>query len=616
MRPSALLTIALVAACSRSTPAPAAGGDAGTVVVDAGTSFAASLVTSLPLTPAFSPDIHDYYVQCAIGMTPLDVTVAAQPDATVAFLQPIATSPAASQTESLQLVENQAVVVSASSGAETTEYWVRCLPHDFPQLSMVAHPDVGTPTPGYYLVGDTESATGESSYAMVVDVHGVPVWYSPTLNGNQPVNVESLTPNTVSFVAYLYYTFANTSWKYEVHRLDTNDVDLVQPVGEPLDVHELQLLPNGDYLVISDPITTGVDLTGLGTFGPNESMIGCDVQEVSPNGTVQWQWSAIDHFDPVMDTTFLETEAVAGASVVDPFHCNSIDVAPNGDLLISSRHMDTVFLVSKATGNVVWKMGGSPYTKDGATYLQVTGDPQTAFYRQHDARFLPNGQISIFDDATETSGHARGVVYAYDVSAGTASFVWQYAGTVSSVAMGSFRILPDGSRIIGWGEGGAPQLAFTEVDASGNDLLDFSFTDGDESYRALKVPLTQLDLGLMRSSVTALVALDDAGAANGSQGTVIVPAKGDGCFTLSGSGASQQCSYTATPTCSIQGGIPGSCPASGLYGCCVQLLDTDAGDHVVGATCYYSASAGQPAASQCAFDAYEGMPYEWQTHAP
>jgi hypothetical protein len=617
MRLSALVAAALLVACGRSSPSSAGGGDGGTGVdAGTGTSFAASLETSLPLTPAFSPDIHDYCVQCALGTTPLSVTVTAPTDATVAFVQPVTTSPAASQTESLQLVENQAVVVSASSGAGTTEYWVRCLPHDFPKLSMVAHPDAGTPTPGYYLVGDTESAVGESSYAMVVDVHGVPVWYSPTLNGNQPVNVESLTPNTVSFVAYLYYTFANTSWSYEVHRLDTNDVELVKPVGEPLDIHELQVLPNGDYLVLSDPITTGVDLTGLGTFGPNESMIGCDVQEVTPSGATQWQWSAIDHFDPVKDTTFLETEDVSGADVVDPFHCNSIDVASNGDLLISSRHMDSVFLVSKASGNVVWKMGGSPYTKDGAAYLQVTGDPQTAFYRQHDARFLPDGQISVFDDATDTPGRARGVVYSYDVSAGTASFVWQYAGAVSSAAMGSFRVMPDGSRIIGWGEGGTPQLVFTEVDASGNDLLDLDFTDGDESYRALKVPLTQLDLGLMRSSVSTLVSTDDAGVSDGSQGTTTSPRQGAGCSVLSGSGASQECTYSASPTCSIQGGAPGSCPAAGLYGCCVDVLDTDAGEHVVGATCYYSASAGQPAASQCAFDAYEGMPYEWQTHAP
>jgi hypothetical protein len=130
----------------------------------------------------------------------------------------------------------------------------------------------------------------------------------------------------------------------------------------------------------------------------------------------------------------------------------------------------------------------------------VTGDPLTSFYRQHDARLLPNGQVSLFDDQTSMPGPARGVVYSYDVATGTATFVWQYKGTASTTAMGSFRILTDGSRIVGWGEGGEPTLAFTEVDVNGNDLLDFNFTDGDESYRALKVPLSQLDITLMRES--------------------------------------------------------------------------------------------------------------------
>ncbi|HEY1691661.1 MAG TPA: arylsulfotransferase family protein [Polyangiaceae bacterium] len=592
---------------------------------DAGSALVASISTEpLTLTPPFSPTIHDYYVRCGAGKNMLSIAATAGADATVALARPVTTAPAASVTANGVLSENEAAVVSASNGTETEEYWVRCLPHDFPRLRMVVHPAAGVPTPGYYLLGNATNASGESGYAMVLDADGVPVWYSRTSNGNDPVDVESLAPNAVSFVAYLYYTFSEASWKYEIHDLGTDAVDYVEPGGEPLDLHELQALPNGDYLVLSDPITTGVDLTGLGAFGLNESMVGCDAQEVSPGGTVVWQWSATDHFDPVKDSTFPGTGTASGVPVVDPFHCNSIDVAADGDLLISSRNMDSVFLVSKATGKVVWKMGGATYTRDGATYLTVTGDPQTSFYRQHDARFLPNGQISLFDDATSTPGAARGVVYSYDVNAGTASFVWQYRGTVNSAAMGSFRVLSDGSRIIGWGEGGQPQLAFTEVDASGNDLLDFDFTDGDQSYRALKVPLTQLDIGLMRNSVSGFApdggAVDTGAEDGGTQDATSPVEAGAGCHTISGSGASEQCSYSvdsaADGGCSIEGALPGACPASGLYGCCVESVWDDGGANLVDATCYYSSTTGQPAASQCAFEAYDGLPYDWQTFAP
>ncbi len=618
-----VVSAVLVLGCGQRASSTAGPGG-GVGFVDGG---AANIsISPLALTPPFSPDIHDYYVRCASGRNTLSVAVSAEAGATVSLTQPVTTPAAASLTASLQLTENQAIVVSASNGPESAEYWVRCLPYDFPEIEMVPHSDAGVPTPGYYLLGDTASVQGESAYAMVVDGNGVPVWYSKTSNGQDPIDVESLAPNVVSFVGYIQWTFADFSWKYEVHNLVTNGVAYVEPVGEPLDAHELQLLSNGDYLVLSDPITTGNNLTGLASFGADEDMIGCNVEELSPSGAVVWQWMATDHFDPVKDTTYPVTVSIGAQSVADPFHCNAIDVAADGDLLISARHMDSVFLVSKATGKVIWKMGGSPYTKDGATYLTVTGDPETSFYRQHDARFLPNNQVSLFDDETGMPGPARGVVYTYDVNAATATFAWQYTGAVSSSAMGSFRILPDGSRIIGWGEGNVPQLAFTEVDANGNDLLEFHFTDGDESYRALKVPLTQLDLTLMRNSVNG-PAPEDAGTADtgagddgGIQDATTPVEAGTACYAVSGSGTSEQCSYASGTTagfaCPITGGSPGSCPSSGLYGCCVEAISEDGGGQLVNATCYYSSGTGQPAASQCALEAYQGLPYDWQTIAP
>jgi len=43
-------------------------------------------------------------------------------------------------------------------------------------------------------------------------------------------------------------------------------------------------------------------------------------------------------------------------------------------------------------------------------------------------------------------------------------------------------------------------ISFSEVDVNGNDLLDFHFTDNNTTYRAIKVPLTAFDLGVLRSS--------------------------------------------------------------------------------------------------------------------
>ena len=232
-------------------------------------------------------------------------------------------------------------------------------------------------------------------------------------------------------------------------------------------------------------------------------MVECDIQEVTPAGESVWQWNASDHFDPVQDSTWPITGSTEGTPFVDPYHCNSIDVDEAGDLLVSARSMDSVFLITRATGAVAWKMGGSTYTKDGAPYIAVQGDPLTSFYRQHDARFVGDGMLSMFDDQTDEPGPARAVVYAYDASAGTATMVWQYQATSSSTAMGSFRIMADGSRIIGWGFGGAPGRSFTELDANGSDVLDFGFSASDATYRAIKVPLTAFDLATLRATAGA-----------------------------------------------------------------------------------------------------------------
>jgi hypothetical protein len=488
---------------------------------------------SIALVPSFFPGFHDYYVRCAAGANPLTVRLTAASGSKGVLLQP-ATSPAKeTQTVPLIVNENQAIVAAATLGTRTTEYWVRCLPHDFPRLQMTVDVDAGTASPGYYLIGNYAPLPGTSSYAMVLDGNAVPVWYYlpeyPYLN-----DVDNLVAGSISFAHYA----PDAQQKFEFHELSPVKTTYVAPDATVVDEHELRVLPNGHYLILSSPVLTGVDLTGVSVplpdggaleFGPNSSMQDCRIVEFDPaTGMVFWTWVGIDHLDPVKDSTIslLSSDAVSGPDgglVVDSFHCNSIDVDANGNLLVSARHMDSIFYVDRLDSAILWKMGGPAYTKDNAAYVSVA-DP---FFRQHDARLQPGwsstctggrGQISLFDDETFESAPARAVVYDVVVGGtdggssgcdageadvgtpGTAAVAWQRKGVANSVGMGSFRILTDGSRIIGWGEG-TPDPTFSEVDENGNELFEVRFVDGNFSYRAIKVPLTALDLGAMRRAV-------------------------------------------------------------------------------------------------------------------
>jgi hypothetical protein len=491
-------------------------------LVDLRVTTTASAEASPPVTlvPRFSPSVHDYYVRCASGTNALTVSMQASPGAESSLLQPTMSPKLPKQTLSLPGVhENQAIVAAATAGSTTVEYWVRCLPYDFPDIHLDPHPEAGVPPTGYYLIGNFIVARG--GYAMVLDGDGVPVWYY--LKSNAGVSdVDGVVDGAVSFTS-------NSGGPFEVHAItDPPTETTVSATAVSNDEHELQVLANGDYLVISAPTLEGVDLTGLppirqsdgGSYvpGPGSTIKDCYIVEFEPTtGAVQWTWKASEHFDPAEDSIepLLGAHLTDGGFVIDTFHCNAIDIDPaNENLLISARQMNSIFYVERPSGTVVWKMGGAEASIDVATYIPVA-DP---FYQQHDARLQPGwstctgGQISLYDDESLRMGPARAVLYDVVLGGGdggcgggtpSATVAWQYAGKQTSVAGGSFRISADGSRVIGWGL--QPNYVFTEVDEKGNDLLDLlSPVSGSmfpmQSYRSIKMPLTAFDLDVMRAT--------------------------------------------------------------------------------------------------------------------
>jgi hypothetical protein len=428
-------------------------------------------LSPLVLTPSFSPSIHDYAVRCSAGDNPVTLTY---------------TDQAGTHAGTVVLVEDEELNVG--------DYWIRCLPHDFPHLVVTTHADAGAPTPGYYLVNS-------STFAVVLDENGAPVWYE---RGSNVVDVESPAHDVVSFVPNSSPPYGwNPATTFDIHMLDSLTTLHRDSVGVATDLHEHLALPNGDYLVTAYPIASHVDLTGLGSFGSDNAVADCEVQELDPSDQLVWSWSASAHVDPVKESIEPQVNTINAQSVVDPYHCNSIEVDGSGNLLLSFRHTNSLYYVDRTTGAILWKLGGTSFNKDGATYIQVASDPETTFNMQHDARFLPNGNVTLFDDHGAdggTSGEvARGVEYAIDHVANTAKVVFQYLGIGESKWTGSFRRYADGDSLVGWGYvPNDPRIA-TEVDAAGDDVLDIG-SDGGSSYRALKVPLSQLDITVLRAT--------------------------------------------------------------------------------------------------------------------
>src|SRR4029079_3813732 len=114
--------------------------------------------------------------------------------------------------------------------------------------------------------------------------------------------------------------------------------------------------------------------------------------------------------------------------------------------------MDAVFRIDHATKNVVWKLGGTVANHDGAVALQLMNDSLGGPKRPHDARLLPDGSISVFDNRLDSPGATRAAVYSINTTNHTATLTRSYArpdgGDVGT--MGSVRVQPDGHLVIGW----------------------------------------------------------------------------------------------------------------------------------------------------------------------
>lgn len=243
--------------------------------------------------------------------------------------------------------------------------------------------------------------------------------------------------------------------------------------GYTADNHELQILPNGNaLLMIYNKRTT--DLTSIGGLS-NVSVIDLIIQEIDPNDNVVFEWNSKDHF-AVTDTY----QPISGQGVIDYVHGNAIELDTDGNLLISSRHLAEITKINRQTGAIIWRMGGK---NNQFTFLN-----SSPFYYQHDIRRLANGHITLFNNHfNQAPVYSQAEEYQIDEINKTVNLVWGRTSAFQaySAAMGNVQRLSNGNTVIGWGTG-VPAL--TELDASGIVVFELALASPLVNYRAFKFP--------------------------------------------------------------------------------------------------------------------------------
>ncbi len=116
-------------------------------------------------------------------------------------------------------------------------------------------------------------------------------------------------------------------------------------------------------------------------------------------------------------------------------------------ILLSSRHLNEITKINRATGDMIWRLGG---VHNQFTFVNDT----LPFHYQHHIRRIANGNItcSIMEIFTHLL-FSRAVEYHLDEVNKIATLVWQYRNTpvIYGPSMGSVQRLQNGNTLICWG---------------------------------------------------------------------------------------------------------------------------------------------------------------------
>jgi len=211
----------------------------------------------------------------------------------------------------------------------------------------------------------------------------------------------------------------------------------------------------------------------------SQDVKGSVLQEITQTGKAIWNWSTFDH----LDTSHFPgptSRSWVSESGYDWTHANSVDYVKGRDaVLLSVRNHHHVVLVSRKTGRVVWRLGA-----EGDFSLVGAGE---WFFNQHDASWLVDGSILLYDNGNERPGdtlYSRAVIYKVDEQEMSVRQVWEYRTEVYTPFLGGAQLLHNGNVLVHLG--GRPPNAGS-VDTKAANVVEVTQTEPPEKVWELAV---------------------------------------------------------------------------------------------------------------------------------
>jgi outer membrane protein assembly factor BamB len=238
--------------------------------------------------------------------------------------------------------------------------------------------------PGYVFVAPEEARTGQGG-TLILDDRGQVVWFRP-LRG---MRGRAMNLKVQTYRGRAVLTWGETPSEYVILDGSYRQIaSLRAGNGYNGDHHEFLISPQ-DTALITIYNSVPRDLTPVGGSRNDRVWQGI-VQELDiETGEVLFEWQSLEHVG--IDETY-SAVTQDGRPGLDYFHANSIEVDRDSNLLVSARQTFAVYKIDRKTGEVIWRLGGKR--------SDFEMGPNTRFAYQHDARRLPDGTISIFDNGS------------------------------------------------------------------------------------------------------------------------------------------------------------------------------------------------------------------------
>jgi hypothetical protein len=218
--------------------------------------------------------------------------------------------------------------------------------------------------------------------------------------------------------------------------------------------HDARLLKNGNVLLLCAK-ELPPDLVPKVRGGRPGTEVGGRIWadyliEITKQGKAVWEWRVWDHLDPAeFPITAPQNERSEWT------HGNAVSELPDGNLLVSFRHISTVVKVDRKSGAILWKLG-SP---------TIAG--------QHAPVFLESGNILVFDNGPYRIDQMFPFSRVIEVNPASNEIVWKFQEAFPpnffSDRISNAQRLPNGNTLINEGMFGR----FFEVTAAGEVVWEY-----------------------------------------------------------------------------------------------------------------------------------------------